>query len=504
VSKKLIATAFAAVWISSAAHAATIVVVPDDYASIQDAIDATQGKLDAVVRIDSNRVFDETLHISQSIRLEAGPGFHPVIRGRNEPCAFTSPGNCTIDVTAPALEQMSVVLSGLRLVPAKSARPGDRIVQFWDKVGGGPTLALEGTTLDNRGRGTDGLAVRGGFEDSYSTVTVRDGEFLMSAPATSTRRVVAVDFAGTARLELDRARVVMSAPVNTGVRLSNPDRGAPPEAQIVESFFDLAAKKSGLRSEHVAVDDGVIELVDNLFFSRSAKGASIAGLVHLGREDRSVTLTVDRNTFRQTGTGDSFAALLVPRAGRTTIGQFSNNVVSRLSGGVVALPASGPAADQGGFVALRMLNNTLDRVLADALRVTVASDANVAVQFVNNLVTRSGGWAARLEPSSSTGSLKFDGGWNGYYGNSRGNVTAPFATFNDVKADPKHLSVDDLRLRDGSPMIDAGSNDAAEDLLYDRNGLARKQTRVDIGAYETSERKRRGAAAASRAKRGIS
>jgi hypothetical protein len=468
------------------AHATTV-VVPRDYPSIQQAIDATQGRLDAVVRIDSNRVFDETLHIERSIRLEAGPGFQPVIRGRNEACAFTAPGNCTIDVTAPVLEEMVVVLAGLRLVPAKSARPGDRIVQFWDKAGSGPTLSLEETTLDNRGRGTDGLAVRGGFEDSYSTITVRDGTFLLNAPAASARRVTAIDLVGTARLELDRTRVVVGAPVGSGLRLSNPDRGAAPEAHVVDSAFDVAVRKSGQRSEHVMVDDGAVELVDNIFFARSTKGAVVVGISHLGRAGRSASLTVDRNTFRQSGNGETFAALLQPAAGRFTIGQFSSNVVSRLSSGVVAIPAAGPSADQGGAVGLRMINNTIDRLAADGLRVTTLPHSNAAIAFDNNLVTRNRGYAVRLEPGS--GSIKFDAGWNGFFGNLRGDVTAPYVSLGDVKADPRHVSIDDLRLRDGSPMIDAGDDEAASELIYDRLGQPRRQGRVDIGAFETKVRK---------------
>ena len=55
----------------------------------------------------------------------------------------------------------------------------------------------------------------------------------------------------------------------------------------------------------------------------------------------------------------------------------------------------------------------------------------------------------------------------------------------DVLADPAYLSNTDLRLRDGSPMIDAGDDRSAPShLLFDRRGNARRTGRIDIGAFE--------------------
>ena len=56
---------------SSAALAATA-VVPTDFATIQEAVDAVQGTANALVRIDSNATFVETVHATESVAIEAG------------------------------------------------------------------------------------------------------------------------------------------------------------------------------------------------------------------------------------------------------------------------------------------------------------------------------------------------------------------------------------------------------------------------------------------------
>jgi hypothetical protein len=65
--------------ITSPLMAATV-IVPDDYATIQDAVNAVQS--DAVpgeVIINSNNTFNERVYISQSVTLRAGTGFSPII-----------------------------------------------------------------------------------------------------------------------------------------------------------------------------------------------------------------------------------------------------------------------------------------------------------------------------------------------------------------------------------------------------------------------------------------
>jgi hypothetical protein len=54
--------------------------VPTDYATIQLAVNAVQGTEDALVRIDSNAIFTETVTATQSVAIEAGRGFSPIIQ----------------------------------------------------------------------------------------------------------------------------------------------------------------------------------------------------------------------------------------------------------------------------------------------------------------------------------------------------------------------------------------------------------------------------------------
>lgn len=59
---------------------AATAVVPTDHATIQAAVTAVQGTAGALVRIDSNATFVETVTATLSVAIEAGPGFQPTIQ----------------------------------------------------------------------------------------------------------------------------------------------------------------------------------------------------------------------------------------------------------------------------------------------------------------------------------------------------------------------------------------------------------------------------------------
>lgn len=94
---------------------ATTVVVPTDFATIQDAVDAAQGTTNGRVVIMSDATFDETVLISESLVLEAAPGYLPTVAGTGT-CSGLG-GNCTLDISPTAATPQSFTIRGLRLLP---------------------------------------------------------------------------------------------------------------------------------------------------------------------------------------------------------------------------------------------------------------------------------------------------------------------------------------------------------------------------------------------------
>jgi hypothetical protein len=462
--------------------AAELAIVPRDHPTVQRAIDAVAGTPDARVRIDSNRTFDETLRIRASVVIEAGERYHPTIRGRRETCASpipAAPVNCTIDLQAPPRAVPHVLLRGLRLVPANNARPGDRVVNAWADSTGGAELYLSNVTIDNRGKGIDGIAFHeDGGEDAESVLIVQDSLLRLGGGG----EVSGVVATGLASLHVDRSRLVMTGAVNIGISSSNPSAGLQTQVQIDQSTFDVMAKSASSPSAHVVLEQSPLEAADNSFFSRTAARSMIFGIFDFGTYQPPKTL-IDRNGFDHKGRGQAAALVFSPRRTHTIAGLVADNVVTNHVAALVVTPQAGDDNQAPSLTALDVVNNTFDRSSSDAVSLDSSYGANVAIDFSNNLVTRSGGYAVSI--ANDGGSFRFEGGSNGYFANARGNVEEPYSTKVDVLADPAYLSNTDLRLRDGSPMIDAGDDRSAPShLLFDRRGNARRTGRIDIGAFE--------------------
>lgn len=96
------------IFLARAAWAATA-IVPDDYATIQDAVTAVENDLvPGEVIINSNAIFDEAVRIGESVTIKAGSGYSPVIER-------TSGWMPPIRIRALADTNTIVVLEGLEV-----------------------------------------------------------------------------------------------------------------------------------------------------------------------------------------------------------------------------------------------------------------------------------------------------------------------------------------------------------------------------------------------------
>ncbi len=104
----LVATGVLVATLTPAARAVTV-VVPTDYATIQDAVNAVQNDADpGEVVVDSDAVFAESVTIHQSVTVRAGAGFSPTVEttgGTNGPFVINA------NVASPT----TVVLRGLTI-----------------------------------------------------------------------------------------------------------------------------------------------------------------------------------------------------------------------------------------------------------------------------------------------------------------------------------------------------------------------------------------------------
>jgi hypothetical protein len=91
---------------------ADVAVVPQQYETVQAAIDAVQGRPGAVVRIESDDTFVGALHVAASVAIEGGVGYFPTLEGRLNEDAL---------VAVTPRSGAAIALRNLRLVPGAQA-----------------------------------------------------------------------------------------------------------------------------------------------------------------------------------------------------------------------------------------------------------------------------------------------------------------------------------------------------------------------------------------------
>ena len=211
-----------------AAQGATA-VVPTDYATIQLAVNAVQGTEDALVRIDSNAIFTETVTATQSVAIEAGSGFSPTIQAVATNCGAAL-GSCGVGFIPDSdATPMAFALRGVRLHPRNPAAGNDRVVLIFNRGDVDATAVIEDVVIDDpAGSGPSAVELR---NDGAGVVhaTVRRSSITLGGK--SGTGVEAFLLAEGGSLTVDHLTLVMSGGVGTAFNVGD---------FMADSVFSLA------------------------------------------------------------------------------------------------------------------------------------------------------------------------------------------------------------------------------------------------------------------------
>jgi hypothetical protein len=449
---------------------AATAVVPTDYATIQEAVDAVQGTPDALVRIDSNDTFAGSVGISDSVLIAAGAGYRPTIQG-DDACSYDGLStHCTVGIAIDSASPVQVEFRGLRILAGDLA-PAEHVVQV-ETVGSGIlTVMLSHVAIDNRETGARGVVARtepGGL----FVVDLFDSTMDLGAPSG-----IAEGFAldGPGVVNLGRSTVRMTAEQNNAIR------GTAVDAIVFDSTIDLRAAP-GPSSHHLWIRAGTVRVERSTFHTVTEAGGFAIAVFHDGGELEPSRLL--SNTFTHQGDGEARGVDVYALRDEEIRVEATNNLAIGMTNAFFFEAESGDAQGGvfGGSVQAGLLNNTIVNSIDNAVSVDAQNLTEFDVALFNNLITGSGGWAFAARQEG--GAVEFLGIVNGFFGNGSGNVQAPFVSQADVLADPRYVSATDFHIRRDSPMRDAGLGEAQLP-QFDHDGMPRVLgTAVDIGAYE--------------------
>jgi len=476
---------------SSGAIAATA-IVPTDYATIQAAVTAVQGTVGAQVIVNSNATFPENIIATQSVWIAAGVGFSPLIR----PAAGSA-----ITLQPSAATDELFTLSGLRVQGCGTN--ADSIIHLDNRnTAGSAFLNMTDMDIANPGCGSDATGLRiakSAFVTGTSNnrVSMEDSSLRIANLLASS---VAVSM-HSAPGRLFIARSLIDVANGTALDLIGNGSGGPPgtniEAAIYSTRFQIASTGGTTATAIRLTDNTRSEILGNRF--AFADGSYNAVGVHIEGTLLGNTHTITRNTFSRASKGSGSGVRLYPKGNATYGAQtgtaiVTNNVMHNLEQGIDVWPQY--TGDTGTLTAI---NNTINNARR-CLNLYAGDGTTINGRFSNNLCTNiSGsienvggvpvvyGAIAAYERPGANITMSFAN--NGFYNNAHGDYSpmvagipnaAAVVTTNPIYANP--LS-GDLRLRTGSPAIDAGITEASVTVDHDDNPRPQAAA-YDIGAFE--------------------
>jgi len=480
-------TAFAIlVLLMPTAVLADTAVVPTDYPTVQLAVDAVQGTVGALVRIDSNATFSETVTATESVSIEAGIGFSPTIQGTATICGGFL-GGCAVSFNPADTTAENFTLKGVRLLPRSGATPGsgDRVIQIFNQGDTDATLVVDQIVIeDPSNSGADGFNIRS--TAGVNHVMVTDSSITLGgSPGQST---TAFFMAEGGSLMIDGLTLVMTGGDAEGFDI----RGNPENIifSLTDSNFTLDAPAGSFSSQVGRLLSNIEATIARNIFRLNSNDQGFASGIGMGTGltgTFSSTLGLDANYFLGTGPLAGNALSLFPFQDETISVIATNNVVHGMGGGFQLVAQGG---DPGGIIDATLTNNTVNGSRNSAVYVEVQDGTLTSLDLYNNLLTNSGECGIELFTDTSTGVLNLSADFNGLFANAGGNYCGVGAGANDVIADPLYVDAPggNLHLTVGSPMIDHGNNAAPELPATDADGEPRIQNgTVDIGAFEFAQ-----------------
>jgi hypothetical protein len=120
------------------AHAAAV-IVPTDHATIQAAVNTAQGTADPRVIIISSATFTESITITQTVSIESGTGYTPIIRGASSDVIYFNPNSSSTQ---------TFTLRNLTILPQTSTVPcgGDYLISVQNAGTGATNVLFDGLT----------------------------------------------------------------------------------------------------------------------------------------------------------------------------------------------------------------------------------------------------------------------------------------------------------------------------------------------------------------------
>ena len=452
------------------------VTVPGDYATIQSAISAVQGTPGAQVTINSNATFVENITATQSVAIQAGPGFAPTLQPASGVAVSLQPNTTS---------QQDFLLQDVRILGGGTNSTA--IVSLWASNSGNVTLTLTRVGISNpRGEsGAYGVNVRSNTgATGAKTLIITDSSIAIDTAVNMGASGIFFGEGGT----LDLLR---NAFATTGAATAIDVRGSSATTlTLQDSTFSITSPNGPYSASTIGLsDDTTSAIIGNAFrFNGTAAGSSSGISIIYNTHAR--THTIANNSFVGTGVRAGSAVSIVPfqqgGAGPQAVNAtIYNNVVRNTAYAFSIQPQS-----SGDTANVAVFNNTIVGAHT-CLNAYGGSGTILAGRFENNICADSTG-------ASSSGALNvfLDTGasWtmtfahNAYYNNAGGNLSTTGVSIGDIGAaviiDPQFVNpaAGDLRLRSTSPAIDAGAPQALSD---DIAGAARPQgAGFDIGAYE--------------------
>ena len=458
---------------------AASVVVPTDHATIQDAVNAVQGTAGALVTIDSDAIFDETVTITDSVTIEAGAGFTPTIRGAGVNTIFFNPNS------AGAVQ---LTLRGVRLRPETPSSTNDTIVDAAKDGAGDATILFEDLTIeDPDAGGADGFRIALAFGASGSNfVTLRDSTIDLAGTIPPNISTTAVSMTGAGSLTIQNVALIMAGGIPEGWDVRGGE-GSGIDFLLEDSVVDIQAPDDNFSSDAGTFLDAVdAEIRRTTFRLRSTAQGSANGVSFSGGGGAQSGF-LEANRFEGFGPRVGSAVAAFPRSGDSLALTMTNNVVRDMDGAASLVPQSSTDPEPPATVTATLTNNTVDGSLSDAIRLNPQENAEITAAIHNNLFTNGGG--VGIDTALNPGAVVNDTvDHNGYFGNVGGDtdgavVPGPNAIF----ADPLYVdrAAGDYHLAFGSAVTNVGDNAAPALPATDADGAQRIQDGVvDLGAFE--------------------
>lgn len=484
-SVHVLGAAFAILAVLPIAARADTAVVPTDFATIQAAVNAVQGTADALVRIDSNGIFVETVIATQSVAIQGGTGFSPTIQGATTNCGPTF-GSCAVLFNPNSATPTSFALRDLRLFPRNPANSGDRVIETLNQGAAESTVVVERIVIDDPAdSGAHGVHIRKGDGAGEMTIAITDSSItLRGAPGAGTEAIVLAE-GGT--LNVDGLTLTMSESSATAFSIGSAMHDS--TFSLTNSTVTLDAPTGSYDAElGIFAWHTEATIARNTFHLHSnAEGFASGFRVGSAPNAPPATVRLDGNVFIGTGPKVGQPIAVIPFSNETDTLVATNNVVRGMRHGFVFGPNPGAnPGDPAAVVVATLTNNTIDGSGEGGILLDLREGTSTTLNAANNLMTNGAGCGIELTVEGApTTAITAD--YDGFFGNAGGDRCGIGAGAHDVVGDPVYVDVagGDLRLGPGSPMIDHGTNAAPELPSTDAGGAPRVQNgTADIGAFE--------------------